>query len=229
MPILISYLEKRKDLFPLYGGQKNTGLLRAAANALGEIGDDRSSKALSKVIADMKYKPGDDATNEIYDRGEAAVALAKIGNRRYWKQLIRTVENPKFPYRHAVIRELNRHVDAELWTKVNTALIQGKDYGSIKLNTEKFTEETGVSISLEFDPSKHPTKTKSLDDSGYPYMRVPSGYSLAFGLRNVIQAIDYVATTQTFTYIFDDGVIRVLPISEAILWWETKLESKSYA
>ncbi len=120
IPVLRNYLR-----------EQNRFLQRAATQALGELDAKESTDDLLNLFYRDLPNPPDRITNETFDSAEAALALAKIGDKKTWKSLIDAAENSKYPYRSQIIVELNKHLNPNLWRaaqekKFSPAKIFGK-------------------------------------------------------------------------------------------------------
>ncbi len=106
-------------IFRKYVRERNRSLQTVAAQTLGEFDVKEAVDELLEMFYRDLPNPSDRITNSTYDSAAAALALAKIGDKRTWKALIDTSENPHFPYRSQIIQELNKHIDPTLWKKAD--------------------------------------------------------------------------------------------------------------
>lgn len=209
IPVLRDYL-RGQNLF----------LQTAAAQSLGVLNAVES-------IDDLLPLVNENATgNRGYAAAQTAIALAQIGERRTWKHLIDFASSPNCYYGSEIISTLNRHLDYKLWQKTQTIKVKGIDYKSIKTNVEAFKAEANIPLILEFQPETDKSKRKPLDESGYPWMRAGNEMSLDAALQEIVRTIDDGTHPQTFTFIFDNGTIRILPFEKAIAWWRKNILTK---
>jgi HEAT repeat protein len=193
----------------------------SAIQVLGDFQDRDSVDDLLAVFYKYLPFPPSSISNETYDSAAAAVALAKIGDDRVWNALVDAAENPRYPYRSQIFQELNRHIDPRLWKKIHEFQVKGADFGSIKQNAELFSTESKISISLEYDPAVHFFRSETPGE--YPSLRISPGHTLQAGLRGIVEMIDSGTLPNRFTYIFDKGTIRILPVEAAVKWWRVNL------
>lgn len=210
IPVLRDYVRSKRNDF----------LQAGAVIALGKL-------SAREAVDDLLPLLNQNATgNAAYDAASAALALAQIGERRTWQQLIDFAANPNCPAGSQIVIALNRHINPQLWQKTVSIKIKGIDYKSIKTNADSFSAESGISIVLDFQPNRDKSRRKPLDESGYPWMRAGNEMSLYDGLQEIVRTIDDGTLPQTFTFIFDDNQIRLLPVGKAIDWWRAKIIKK---
>lgn len=235
---VISALEifNARETAPVLRKILNTFAARIPAiQALGSFEDKEAVDDLLEIFRANLPKPPDRITNKTFDSAEAAVALAKIGDKRTFKELIDAAENPRFPYRSQIIIELNKHIDSDLWQRTQEVKIksreQNREIVSIKELTEIFSSETGIPVILHFELGKDTAKRAPLappykDTKGYPWAYVPNDVSLLNSLRDFPKIISAGTTPQNFTFIFDDKQIHILTVEKAIDWWRKNILSK---
>lgn len=199
----------------------NPFVSRAAIQVLGEFEEKAAVDDLLNIFFKYLPKPPDAISNDTYLSAEAAVALAKIGDRKAWNVLIDAAENPKYPYRSQVIQELNKHINPSLWKRVESVKVAGQDFGSIKVNAEAFSIETKIPISLEYDPERHFFRFRTPGE--YPSLRVVPAETLQTALKNIVSVIDSGTLPNRFTYILDGESIRILTVESAVQWWRTRI------
>lgn len=224
IPVLRNYLRGR-----------NLFLQRASAQALGALDAGEAVDDLLNLFYRDLPNPPDRITNDTYDSAEAAVALAKIGNKKTWKSLIDAAENPKYPYRSQIIVELNKHLNPNLWRKAREKKLSPRQnirqIVSIKELAEIYTRETGVAVVLHFEPGKDVAKRQPLappykDTKGYPWAYAPNNISLLDELRGFPVIISDGTLPQNFTFIFDDEQIHILSVEKAVEWWRKNILTK---
>jgi HEAT repeat protein len=151
----------------------------------------------------------------------SAVALARIGDKKALPLLLKTVSHPKFSHGGQVIRELNRHLDRELWERAEKQKVSGFDFKSIKFTIDSINRENGVKVILDFEPGKDLARRASLEGlGGYPWTSVGANANLLAVVRKISSAISDDTVPENFTFVFDHGKIRILSVEKAILWWE---------
>ena len=217
IPVLRSYLRER-----------NRFLQSVAAQALGALGASEAVDDLFELFQRDLPNPPDRITNNTYDSAEAALALAKIGVKKAWRDLIDAAENPHYPYRSQIIVELNKHLDSDLWQKAQEKRMPARQTNrqpvSIKELAEIFSRESGILIVLHFEPGKDIAKRQPLvpplkDTGGYPWAYVPSDISLLDGLHLFPMIISDGTLPQNFTFVFDDKQIHILTVEKAVERW----------
>ena len=216
-------LEARESIpiFRKYIRDRNRILQTVAAQSLGEFDVKEAVDELLEMFYRDLPNPPDRITNSTYDSAAASLALAKIGDKKTWKALIDASENPQYPYRSQIIQELNKHIDPVLWKRGIESRIKGLDNKSIKVNTEAFSSESGIPLTLEYDPAKHFFRNET--PGAYPNFRAQSEINLQTGLKNIILTIDSGTLPNRFTYIFDGGKVRIVTVETAVEWWRKKI------
>lgn len=223
-----------KEAIPVLRGilnERNRFLRTVAAQALGDLEAKDAVDDLMDFFLSGLPNPPDRINNFTFDSATAAVALAKIGDKKTWKSLIDAAENPNYPYRSQIIEELNKHLDRELWRKSNERKVSRQYIVSIKEIAEAYSRETEIPVILLFEPGKDISKTKPLappykDTKGYPWANIGGGISLLEGLRYIPRSISAGTLPENFTFIFDDGRIRILSVENAVEWWRKNILSK---
>jgi len=202
----------------------------AVVQVLGDFGDKEAVDDLLAIFNENLPYPADRITNNTFDSAEAAVALAKIGDKKTLKSLIDAAENPHYPYRSQIIIELNKHLDSELWKKA-----QGKVFPdsrqtrmvSIKELAEAYSQETKIPIIVHFEPGKDVAKRlptiSPYKETGLPWTSLGYNISLLDGLREIPRTISDGTLPQSFTFIFDEGRIHVLSVEKAVDWWRKNI------
>ena len=220
IPVLRSYLQERNNL------------QSTAAQALGVLNANEAVDDLLNVFYRDLPNPPDNITNNTLNSSEAALALAKIGDRKAWKDLITAAENPKYSGRSQIIIELNKHLDPDLWQKAQEKVFpprqNNRQIVSIKELAEIYTRETGIPVVLHFEPGKDIAKRQPLappykDTEGYPWAYDPTDISMLDGLREFPVIISNGTSPQNFTFIFDDKQIHILTVEKAVEWWRKNI------
>jgi HEAT repeat protein len=195
-------------------------LQRASVMTLGVLG-------AKEAVNDLLPLLDERVTGDEFATAEAGMALAQIGDRRTWRQLVDLASRPSCPYRSEIISELNRHLDPELWERIQTQKVPGLYVKSVKTTVETFSRESGIRIVLDYQPGRDSSPRASLDGDGYPWANTSvEEISLIYGLRQVIQGFSDDRTPRTFTFIFDDRQIHILTVERAIGWWRKQILSK---
>jgi HEAT repeat protein len=207
IPVLRNYVRARDS---------DTFLQRAAVMTLGVLG-------AREAVNDLLPLLDERVTRDLYATAEAGVALAQIGERRTWRQLIDLAARPACPYRSEIISELNRHLDPELWERIQAQKVPGLYIKSVKATVESFSRESGIKIVLHYQPGRDSSPRASLDGDGYPWANTSvEEINLIYGLRQVIEGFSDGRTPRAFTFIFDNRQIHILPVEQAIEWWRSK-------
>ena len=211
IPVLRDYARRRDS---------DTFLQRAAVMTLGVLG-------AKEAVNDLLPLLDERVTSDAYATAEAGVALAQIGDRRTWQQLIDLAARPACPYRSEIISELNRHLDPKLWGRIQAQRLPGLYVKSVKATVETFSRESGIRIVLDYEPGRDSSPRASLDDDGYPRANTSvEEIRLSYGLRQIIAAFSGGRTPHTFTFIFDDREIHILSVERAIEWWGKQIQRK---
>jgi HEAT repeat protein len=199
-----------------------------AIQVLGNFEDKDAVDDLLNVFYKSLPEPPDRITNATYDSAEAALALAKIGDKKVWKDLIDAAANPKYPYRSQIIVELNKHLDKELWQKTMTKQVSSQRFVSIKEIADDFSRKTEIPVVLHFEVGKdaakrRPIANEVIDTNGYPWTSISEGTSLLDGLREIPKSISDGTLPQNFTFIFDKNQIHILTVEKAVKWWRENI------
>lgn len=218
VPVLRHYIKDKKSIF----------LLSATASALGDIGSYSASEDLSIVLRKLSYSVNGEANNNTYAIGQAAIALAKIGEKKYWKQLVNVIDNSNFPYRSQVVQELNKHLNSKLWKKIKQQELPLHNNKTIKFLSEVLSKESRIPIFLEFDPKKDISKSKQFVNrpevtEGYPTSGIYNNMTMLDVLKKIPADISIYDTRMTFTFLFDGNEIRILSTENAVRWWKNKI------
>jgi len=211
IPVLRSYARGRGS---------NTFLQQAAVKTLGVL---RARESVNDLLL-LLDKP---ATDEEYATAEVGVALAQIGDRTTWRKLIDLAARPNCTYRSEIISQLNRHLDPELWKRVQTLKVHGWYVKSVKSNAEAFSSESGIRILLDYQPGRDSSPRATLTGDGYPWANTGGvEISLSYGLSEIIEGLGDDRIPRTYTFIFEDKQIRILSVERAIEWWRKQILSK---
>jgi HEAT repeat protein len=194
----------------------NCAVDQSVVNVLAELD---AKEATGDLISAFNKVINDHEDYYLYDASFIAVALVKLGEKSFRKQLIDLAENPKCPKRSQIIYELNKHLDIELWNKIKNSNVKGVDYESVKTNTDIYAKQSNVTIKLEFQTGIDLSKRLPLKDSAYPWMRSGHETNLFSELENIVESIDDGIKPNSFTFIFDSGEVRILKVDKAIKWW----------
>ena len=199
------------------GRDSDRFLQRAAVMTLGVL-------AAKEAVNDLLPLLDERVTGDEYATAEAGVALAQIGDRRTWRRLIGLAAQPGCPYRSEIISELNRHLDPELWERIQTQKVPGLHLKSVKATVETFSRESGIRIVLDYQPGRDSLPRVSIAGDGYPWANTSvEEISLVYGLRQVIEGLGDYRTPRTFTFVFDDKQIHILSVEKAIAWWRKEV------
>jgi hypothetical protein len=149
--------------------------------------------------------------------------------------LIDASANPNYPLRSEIIVELNRHIDRKLWDNAAAFILpqrpNNRQLVSLKELAEIYAKESGIPVILEFEPGKDEAKRQPLalpnkNTEGYPWDYAPSNVSLLLGMRAIPSIISNDTLPENFTFIFDNGRIKILSVDRAVDWWRTTILTK---
>ncbi|HEU4836807.1 MAG TPA: HEAT repeat domain-containing protein, partial [Pyrinomonadaceae bacterium] len=199
------------------GRESNTFLQGSAAMALAALG---AREAVDDLLLLLDTK----VTGDEWVSNEAGLALAQIGERRTWPKLIDLAASPSYRYRSEIISELNRHLDRELWERIQKQKVSGLYVKSVKASVESFSRESGIPIILDYQPGRDSSPRKSLDGDGYPWANTSvEVISLSYGLRAIVDGLSDSRIPLSYTFIFDDKQVRVLSVERAVEWWRKQI------
>jgi HEAT repeat protein len=208
IPVLRSYLR---------GRDSNTFLQGSAAIALAAL---RAEEAVDDLLPLLNPK----VTGDEWVSQEAGLALAQIAERRTWPKLIDLAANPSYRYRSEIISELNRHLDPQLWERIQTQKVSGLYVKSVKATAEAFSSQSGIPIVLEYQPGRDSSLRKPLDGDEYPWANTSvEKISLSYGLGQIVDGLSDSRIPLSFTFIFDNKQIRIVSVEKAVEWWRKKL------
>jgi HEAT repeat protein len=208
IPVLRSYLR---------GRDSNTFLQGSAAIALAAL---RAEEAVDDLLPLLNPK----VTGDEWVSQEAGLALAQIAERRTWPKLIDLAANPSYRYRSEIISELNRHLDPQLWERIQTQKVSGLYVKSVKATAEAFSSQSGIPIVLEYQPGRDSSLRKPLDGDEYPWANTSvEKISLSYGLGQIVDGLSDNRIPLSFTFIFDNKQIRIVSVEKAVEWWRKKL------
>ena len=203
------------------GTDPNGLLQRPAVMTLGVLG-------AREAVNDLLTLLNEPTPNDEYPSAEVGVALAQIGDRTTFRRLIDLAARPSCPYRSEIISELNRHLDRELWERVQTQKVNGLYIKSVKDTVESFGRESGIRIVLDYQPGRDSSGRSPLAGDKYPWANTSvEVITLRYGLNEIIEGLSNDRTPRTFTFIFDDKQIHILSVERAIDWWRKQILSKS--
>jgi HEAT repeat protein len=201
------------------GIHSNTFLQDAAVMTLGVLGAKESVDDLLLLLD----KPDPDYKQVT---AEVGLALAQIGEQRTWRKLIDLAARPSCRYRSEIISELNRHLDRELWERIQKQKVSGLLVKSVDATTEAFARESGIRIVLDYQPGRDLSLRAPLKGDKYPWANTSvEKISLSYGLGEIIDGLSDSRIPRTFTFIFDDKEIRILSVERAIEWWRQHILS----
>jgi len=208
IPVLRSYLR---------GRDSNTFLQGSAAIALAAL---RAGEAVDDLLPLLNPK----VTGDEWVSQEAGLALAQIAERRTWRKLIDLAANPSYRYRSEIISELNRHLDPQLWERIQTQKVSGLYIKSVKATAESFSRESGIPIVLDYQPGRDSSPRESLDGDGYPWANTSvEEIRLSYGLGQIVDGLSDSRIPLSFTFIFDSKQVRILSVDKAVEWWRKQL------
>ena len=213
IPVLRKYA-RRETSFPKW----------EAIRVLGELEAVESVDDLMFALREALSKfDGEFERDNFYTLNNAARALARIGDRKSWDLLVKTASHPKFLYAGEIVGELNRHLDRDLWERARKQKVAEARLKSIKFIADSINREKGVELILEFEPGKDFARRAPLEKSdGYPWTNVGADSNLLEVVRSLPAAISDGTAPANFTFVFDDGKIRILSVEKAIQVWKTK-------
>lgn len=166
--------------------------------------------------------------NHSSEAGELAIILAKFGDKKVWKQLIDYVEKSNFHIRDNVIAELNKQIDPKLWNEAQIKTPPQIPYNSVKYIAELTSRETKIPISFEYEPKRDTIRCQPLDSGdteGMPCEYIDGKISALNTVIAITSRLNYDEHGK-YTFIFDNGKIRILSVEKAIDWWRKNILTK---
>jgi HEAT repeat protein len=197
-----------------------------AIRVLGELESKDAVDELMFALGDaLANIDGEFKSDNLQTLNNSARALAAIGDQKSWDLLIKTASHPKFLDGSRIIGELNRHLDPDLWERARKQKVAAAQFKSIKFIVDSIDRENGVELILDFQPGTDFARRAPLENGGgYPWANVRQDSNLLEVVRNLPSAICDGTEPANFTFVFDDGKIRILSVEKAIQWWKTKLK-----
>ncbi|MBX7220983.1 MAG: HEAT repeat domain-containing protein [Blastocatellia bacterium] len=207
VPTLIAYLH-----------DNNQFLAGSAAEILGSW---KVSAAVDVLVMLTKIQATD---RDQFLAKEAARALAKIGNPRGLPALLTYIQQAHSDDSAVVIVQLNNLLDPALFQKVAT--VQVKRVGALAANQAavELSRNSGIPIVLSGKPLK--LKPNGTSSNGlWPEIDFWNETTLFEDLERVLGTIGNC--NHPFTYIMDNGAIRIMPVEDAKKWISQKYGSNS--
>src|SRR6185503_10194233 len=128
--------------------------------------------------------------------------------RKTWRKLIELAARPTCPYCSEIISELNRHVDRELWERIQTQNVRGVGIKSVKTMVESFSRDSGIRIVLDYQPGRNSSPRAPLAGDEYPWANIGAeSVGLSYCLSEIINGLSDGRTPRTFTFFLDDKQI----------------------
>jgi len=186
----------------------------AAVQALGKL---RAEEAIPDLlpILEKPIKVGGD----FCQINHAAVALAQMGQVDVVPALLKFMKRPKTEqHRSKIICELNVILDPQLWYVIQKTKVKGQYKERVDTTLAAFSEQSQIPIIWHCD-------FENLD-SRVPKVNTYVGeISFRFGLDRAVGEMK--STGELYTYILQNGEVHVIPVDEALSWWESYLQNQN--
>ncbi len=152
---------------------------------------------------------------------ELSTIVAKFGDRKTWKMLVDYAEKTDYWGRNRIIQELNKQADRKLWDLSHSRIPKMVGAAPVETVAAKVGDETGVPIVLEYVPKKAPgicAPENFAETDGYPCGYASGSDSLYNVVAILVEMLNYQKRGE-YTFILDNGTIRILKTDKAIEWW----------
>lgn len=156
-----------------------------------------------------------------YGAFQMAGVIAKFGEPRTWKMLVDLVEKTEYVGKEQILIDLNKRLDPKLWERAHKEIPKQIVPIAITEIPDKILKETGIPIAIDFVPQagkKLCTAENYEGPEGVPCVYI-DGRMNVFHLAGLI--VNYLNNEKRgeYTFIFDNGTIRILKTSQAVAWW----------
>jgi len=185
----------------------------AAVEALGDL---RAHEAVDDLLPLLRPATAPDEEPSYNARSfaaDAAIALAKIGERRTWPALVHFAENAGNPKRGVILGALNEHMNPDLWKKLNETRVKGYWLKPLHETAAGFTEQSGVAIVMHYPPDPPDAPTFANTGNG----------TLLRGVAALVEACGKdgsLASQWRHTFVLDGDTVHVMPAPDAVAWWK---------
>lgn len=214
----------RENLFKLNSYDRGKNFNESVAQILLEL---KAVEAVDDLIAGLQDLRKD-KNLQYYDLrvGIISYYLAKFGDKKANPLLIEVAAENNSHYRGLIIAELNRQLNPELWKKLDGEILPLIPVESIETFAEKAAVKTGILISFEKAPESE--KILCLTDDFFLKNGIPCAY--ASGGISALKSLEFMFSdrrNRNYTWIFDNGAVRILTVEKAVDWWRKNVLAKN--
>lgn len=205
-----------------YVKTKSRFLSEAAVDVLGIL---RAKEAVPDLLPllEQDIRHGDSR----FFVSRVALALARIGQRETIPALLKFARNPKCNRPEYIIVALNASLDSQLWNTIQSTTVQGLYIKPVNSTLFAFSEESSIPLVLHYQPQNRESPSTDFES---PWPKVNTSVdriSLFSALMDVSEAMG--SAGRPFTFILQNDEVRIMPLDEAIAWWESFLQIKHVA
>lgn len=159
-----------------------------------------------------------------YEAAALSTVLAKFGHRKTWKMLIDYAAKTESWSGGQIISELNRQTDKKLWGESHAKVPPAMAAAPISVIAEKIRSETGIPMTIDYDPkTEQAVCTGRSGDGCLAVDGRTSVYDLAASIVLGLNKEKY----GEYTFLLDNGNIRILKTDTAIAWWRETMLRKA--
>jgi hypothetical protein len=187
--------------------------------------DLNATEALDDLIDLFKKTVKPNAGAEAnYGAAELSTVLAKFGHRKTWKMLIDYAAKTNNWSRGSVISELNRQTDKKLWDEAHARVPPVMGRAPIGVIAEKIHTETGIPITIDYVPKMEQALCTDRNDDGC--VEVDGRLSVYDLAASIVLGLNKEKYGE-YTFLLDNGNIRILKTDTAIAWWRETMLRKA--
>lgn len=187
--------------------------------------DLNATEALDDLIDLFKKSIKPEAGAEAnYGADELSTVLAKFGHRKTWKMLIDYAAGTKPWSRGRIISELNRQTDKKLWDEAHAKVPRAMAAAPIDVVAERISSETGIPITIEYVPKQEQALCASRNNNGC--VEVDGRLSVYDVAASIVSGLNKEKYGE-YTFLLDNGNIRILKTDTAIAWWRETMLRKA--
>jgi hypothetical protein len=162
-----------------------------------------------------------------YRAGALAIILAKTGDRTTWNMLVDYAEKSTYYERESIFIELNKFLEKKLWDEMHARIPKQSGAASIKTIANQLSSETGLPISLEYTGKKDVCGAEDTREFGDVHCGYIDGRDSLFNVVRLITSRLNERPRGEYTFILDNGTVRVLTTQKAIEWWRKNILTKT--
>ncbi len=158
--------------------------------------------------------------------GQLGIILAEFGERKTWKPLLDYLQHSKFYDRDRIFIELNKHVDPKFWKAAQNATPTTRKITSVRSAIEILSRESNIPIIVVDSPELEACPTEGMDKiESSTCFYVNPAVGVLQSLESLIGSFNSKQRGE-YTFVFDEGTIRILKTKDAVGFWKTNILNK---